>query len=112
MHRLQGLRFYPMAPNSCRASTRSASRIPSTKPLMCTTEEGSVSARSGSHVVLSPVPVITLPSCALSEALYMAVGLQAGEEDVEEPESEEEQRSEDFVDPWAAQFATYGRPPA
>lgn len=56
--------------------------------------------------------VITLPSCALSEALYMAIGLQAGEEDVEEPESKQKQWSEDFGDPRASQFATYGRPPA
>ncbi len=35
--------------------------------------------------------VITLPSCALSEALYMAIGLQAREEDVKEPESKEKQ---------------------
>ena len=32
---------YLMAPNSCRASTRSASMIASTRPLMCTTGEGS-----------------------------------------------------------------------
>lgn len=37
---LSGL-YYLMAPNSCRASTKSASMTPSTKPLMCTTGEGS-----------------------------------------------------------------------
>lgn len=56
--------------------------------------------------------VTSLPCCALLEALYMAVGLQAGEEDVKEPESEEEQRSEDFGDSRATQFAAYRRPPA
>lgn len=56
--------------------------------------------------------VITLPSCVLSEALYMAVGLQAREEDVEEPESKEKQWREDFREPWASQFTAYGRSPA
>lgn len=38
------------------------------------------------------VAVLVLPSCAaLSEALNMAIGLQAGEEDVKEPQSKEEQ---------------------
>lgn len=29
----------------------------------------------------------SLSSCGFSEALYMAIGLQAGEKDIEEPES-------------------------
>lgn len=34
--------FYLMAPNSCKASTRSASVTPSTSPRTCTTTEGRV----------------------------------------------------------------------
>ena len=42
----------------------------------------------------------------------MAIGLQAGEEDVEEPESKQKQCGDDFRDSRASQFATNGRPPA
>lgn len=42
----------------------------------------------------------------------MAIGLQAGEEDVEEPQSKEKQWGEDFGGPRASQFTAYGRPPA
>lgn len=45
---------------------------------------------------------MTLHSCALLEALYMAIGLQAREEDVEEPESKEQQWGKDFGDAWAS----------
>lgn len=47
-----------------------------------------------------------------SESLYMAIGLQAGEEDVEEPESKEEQWSENLGNPWTPKFTSYGLPSA
>lgn len=47
-----------------------------------------------------------------SEALDMAVGLKAGEEDVEEPQTQKEERSEQAWDPRAAQLSADRRPAA
>lgn len=45
-----------------------------------------------------------------SEALDMAVGLKAGEEDVEEPQTQKEERSEQTRDTRAAQLSADRRP--
>lgn len=62
--------------------------------------------------LLSQFCVCKCDLMTLSESLYMAIGLQAGEEDVQEPESEEEQRGEDLGNLWTSEFASYGWPPA
>lgn len=64
-----------------------------------------VSCQDVSHSLFLP------PCSTLSEALYMAVGFQAREEDVEEPEAKEEERGEQLGGPWASQFAANRRPP-
>lgn len=69
-----------------------------------------VSGCCNSIVHVTVLVIICLSSYALLEALYMAIGLQAGEKDVKEPESKEKERSEDFGNPRASQFPTYGRP--
>lgn len=50
------------------------------------------------------------PHPAPSEALYMTVSLQTGEENVEKPETEEEECGEDAVSPWATQLSADVRP--
>lgn len=68
-----------------------------------------VSGCSNSTLHVTVLLIICLSSYALLEALYMAIGLQAGEKDVKKPESKEKEWSEDFGDPRASQFPTYGR---
>lgn len=60
--------------------------------------------------VLTSSPVSAL-MCPL-KALYVAVGLQAGEEDVEEPEAEEEEAGDDACCPRPAQLPPDRGPPA
>lgn len=50
-----------------------------------------VSGCSNSTLHVTVLVIIFLSSYALLEALYMAIGLQAGEKDVKKPESKEKE---------------------
>lgn len=69
-----------------------------------------VSGCRNSTVHVTVLVIICLSSSALLEALYMAIGLQAGEKDVKEPESKQKEWSEHFRNPRASQFPTDGGP--
>lgn len=60
--------------------------------------------------MFSSCPV--LPFVSSLEALDVAVGLQRGEEDVEEPQAEEQHGGQDFGSPRPAQLAANLRPPS
>lgn len=52
----------------------------------------------------------TMFSISFLEALNVAVGLQAGEKDVEEPQTQKKQAGQESGHPWTAELSANGRP--